>query len=136
MGNNQHPSSFESKSNYYSGNKIELLNCNSGAENCKEHLLVINKCYSEANTFHLEKDYLSSIESLRNAFLMSCELRHDSCIECAKLFRSIIANSLENINTELHKLTTGTIKNTRYLKSYKKSCMVLDDVKNELKKIS
>ena len=136
MENNQYPSSFENTSKYSVGNKIELLACNSGADNCKEHLLVINKCYSEATNFHLEKDYLNSIESLKNAFLMTCELRQDSCIECANLFRSIIANSLENINSELENLISGVMKNKKYLKSYKKACMVLDDVKSELKKIS
>ncbi len=129
MGNNQHPSNIRD-------NKIELLVCKSGAENCKEHLLIINQCYSDANTFHLEKDYLNSIESLRNAFLMTCDLRHDSCVECANLFRTTIADSLENINRELHILTKGMIKKKRYIKSYKKSCAVLDDVKREIKKIS
>ena len=117
-------------------NKIELLSCNSGANNCKNHLLVINQCYTAANSFHLEKDYYNSIESLKNAFLMTCELREDTCIHCANLFRSTIAKSLENINIELKKLTTGIMGNKRYLKSYKKSCAVLEDVKRELKQIS
>jgi hypothetical protein len=116
-------------------NKIELLSCNSGAENCKEHLLIINRCYVEANTFHQEKDYLNSIESLKNAFLMSCDLRHDSCSECANLFRATITKSLENINDELYRLTTGILKNKRYIKSYKESCAVLNDIKKELKQI-
>lgn len=115
--------------------KIELLACNAGTQNCKEHLLIINKCYVEANSFHIEKDYLNSIESLKNAYLMSCDLRHDSCLECANLFRSTIAKSLENINNELHRLTSGIMKNKRYIKSYKESCAVLNDIKKEIKQI-
>lgn len=133
-------SHFSSTNSYFEknseGNKIELLNCNSGANNCKNHLVVINECYTAANSFHLEKDYLNSIESLRNAFLMTCELREDTCVQCANLFRTTIAQSLENINIELKKLTTGIMGNKRYLKSYKKSCAVLDDIRRELKQIS
>jgi hypothetical protein len=131
-----HSSLNDPSNNGSNSNKIELLNCSSGAENCKKHLLVINECYTAANSFHLEKDYYNSIESLRNAFLMTCDLREDSCLQCANLFRTTIANSLENINLELHKLTTGFIPNKRYLKSYKKSCAVLDDIRREIKQIS
>lgn len=130
--------SIQKKSRSYNSkeDKIELLSCNSGTESCKEHILIINKCYVDAKSYHLEKDYLNTIESLKNAFLMSCDLRHDSCLECANLFRSIIAKSLESINEELLNLTTGIIKNKRYIKSYKESCSVLNDVKKELKQIS
>lgn len=114
-----------------SPNKFELLSCNSGTLHCKEHLLTINNCYSEANNYHLEKDYLNSIESLRNAFLSTTGLQEVSCAKCTNFFRSTITQSLENINGELHKLTTGLFRNKRYMLSYKKSCAVLNDLKRE-----
>ncbi len=113
-------------------NKIELLTCNSSSQNCKEHLLIINKCYVEAYGYQLEKDYINSIESLKCAFYRTCDLQEASCINCAHLFRSTITKSLENINEELLKLTSGLIGNKRYFSSYEKSCSVLNDIKNEL----
>jgi len=121
-----------SKHNYVKQDKIELLVCNSGSQNCKEHLLTINKCYIEANNYHLEKDYLNYIESLKNAFFMTSGLQEASCLKCADFFRSTITKSLENINEELQKLTTGLISNNRYVLSYNKSCTVLNDFKKAI----
>jgi len=109
--------------------KIELLVCQAGGQNCKEHLSIINDCYLDANNYHFEKDYLNSIESLKNAFFKTSELNQETCVKCANLFRSTIRQSLENIHGELHHLTTGLIKNRRYLNCYKKSCAVLNDLK-------
>jgi hypothetical protein len=109
--------------------KIELLVCRAGGKNCKEHLSVINDCYVEAGNYHLEKDYLNSIESLKCAFLKTTELNQDSCVNCAKLFRSTITRSLENINTELKTLTTGFFRKKRYRESYITSGKVLHEIK-------
>lgn len=108
--------------------KIELLVCNSGSQNCKEHLSVINKCYADAHIFQLEKDYLNSIESLKSAFYKTTNLQEASCLKCADFFRSTIAKSIENINDELQNLTSGLISNKRYLLSYEKSRTVLNDI--------
>ena len=116
-----------------SQNKIELLSCNSGAKQCKEHLKIINKCYSEANNYHFEKDYLNSIESLRSAFLNTTSLNEVSCVKCANLFRSTITQSIENINGELQKLTTGLFRKKRYQMSYRVSCEVLDEIRKEIR---
>jgi hypothetical protein len=118
--------------NFTKGNKIELLVCKTGSQNCREHLSIINKCYIEATEYHLEKDYLNSIESLKSAFFNTTGLKEDSCIKCADLFRSTITKSIENINDELHKMTTGLIANNAYLKSYYASCDVLNDLKKEV----
>jgi hypothetical protein len=112
--------------------KIELLVCNSGSQNCKEHLLIINKCYVDATSYHLEKDYLSSIESLKCAFFCTSDLQETSCVQCANLFRSTITKTLENIKGELQELTSGLIGNRRYLKSYIESCAVLNDLQKGL----
>ena len=109
--------------------KIELMVCQAGGHNCKKHLIAINEYYLVANNYHYEKDYLNTIESLKCAFFKTKELNEESCLNCANLFRSTIRQSLENIHGELHNLTTGLIKNKRYLTCYKKSCTVLDDLK-------
>jgi hypothetical protein len=112
-------------------NKIELLVCQSGGYKCKEHLSVINECYLEANNYHFEKDYLNSIKSLKRAFFSTTQLNEESCVKCAALFRSTIAQSIENINGELHNMTTGLFRKKRLLPSYKASCEVLDEIKKE-----
>lgn len=109
--------------------KIELLTCRAGGHNCKEHLSVINKCYSEANNYHFERDYLNSIESLKSAFFKTTELNQESCVRCAGLFRLTITQSLENINNELQNLTTGLFGKKRYKTSYIASCNVLNEIK-------
>lgn len=109
--------------------KIELLVCQAGGHNCKEHLSAINDCYLEANNFHFDKDYLNSIESLKCAFFKTSDLNQDSCVNCAKLFRSTITQSLENINSELQNLTTGLFRKKRYHKSYIASREVLNEIK-------
>lgn len=109
--------------------KIELLVCQAGGHNCKEHLKVINQRYSEATFYHSEKDYLSSIESLKSAFFKTIELNQESCVKCAGLFRSTITQSLQNINKELQNLTTGLFSKKRYQKSYIASRDVLNEIK-------
>ncbi len=110
--------------------KIELLVCQAGGHNCKEHLSAINECFMEANNYHFDKDYLNSIESLKSAFCKTADLNQDSCLNCAKLFRSTITQSLENINNELHTLTNGLFSK----KSYQKCYVVSREVLNEIKK--
>ena len=112
--------------------KIELLVCNSGSQKCKEHLLIINKCYIDANDFHLQKDYMNSIESLKNAFFNTSDLKETTCLKCADLFRSAITESLENLNYELQKLTTGLIRNNRYQFCYQQSSALLNDLKKSV----
>ena len=109
--------------------KIELLVCLAGGHNCKEHLSLINECYLEANNYHFDKDYLNSIESLKSAFFKTADLNQDSCMNCAKLFRSTITRSLENINGELKSLTSGLLRKNRYNRSYLASCNVLNEIK-------
>lgn len=110
--------------------KIELLVCQAGGNTCKEHLKIINERYSEANFFHLEKDYLNSIESLKDAFFITDKLNKDTCLGCAALFRSTIAQSLKNINSELHNLSSGFFRNKKYYNCYVESCNVLNEIKN------
>jgi len=109
--------------------KIELLVCQAGGHNCQEHLSVINECYLEANYYHFDKDYLNSIESLKSAFFKTTDLNQESCVNCAKLFRTTITRSLENINGELKNLTSGFLNKKRYHRSYQASCDVLNEIK-------
>lgn len=110
-------------------NKFEVLTCNVLGGSCKEHLVVINEYYLEANKYHLEKDYLNTIESLKNAFFRTNQLNENSCVKCANLFRSTITESIENIHGELQNLTTGLFRKKRYQRSFLASREVLSEIK-------
>lgn len=124
-------SNKSSECTYLSGDKIELIMCNTGPQNCKEHLQKINKCYVEAHDYRLENDYSSSIESLKCAFYKTCDLQEDTCKKCVEFFRSTITKSVENINVELQDLTTGIFINRNYVLSFNKSSDFLQDIKKE-----
>ena len=112
--------------------KFELMVCHAGGYNCREHLSVINECYVEAKNYHFDKDYLNSIESLKYAFFKTADLNQESCLNCAKLFRTTITRSLENINVELKILTSGFLSKKRYHRSYQASCEVLNEIKQSV----
>lgn len=117
--------------NNENNNKIELLNCQLSTQKCKKHLSLINKSYINANNYHLEKDYLNSINSLKSAYNKACELKDSSCSKCSEFFRLTITSSLENINKELSGLTTGVFRKKRYQHSYIESCNALNELKNK-----
>jgi len=113
-------------------NKIELLNCQSGGRNCKSHLSLINQKYSYAHESLIEKDYKNSINALKDAFYIATEIHESSCLSCAAFFRTTLTESLEKINKELHKMTSGVFKKKRYEPIYIESCNVLEEFKNNI----
>lgn len=108
-------------------NKIELLGCRRGGNNCIEHRAQINKNFQDSHAYYREKDYQRSIESLKNAFQKTTELEELSCLKCAEFFRSTITESLENIHDDLHKISTGLFKKKRFQSSYVLAKDVLKD---------
>ena len=109
--------------------KIELLNCHLESQKCNPHLTKINKSYVLAHSYHLEKDYFNTIRSLKSAFQIATELSDTTCVHCASFFRATLKESLENINGELKKMSTGLFAKKRYRSSYIESCNVLNDFK-------
>ncbi len=121
---------------YNNPNKIELLSCRSGGKNCQNHLSLINQKYSKAYNFQLEKDYINSIKALKDAFYITSEIHESSCTKCAALFRLTLTESLENINNELHKLTSGIFGKKKYEFSYIESCNVLREFQKNVQHAS
>jgi len=111
-------------------NKIELVSCPRKVMKCKEYLSIINKSYIESEQFRREKDFQRSIETLKSAFYITLDLKEPSCSKCAKIFRSTITESLENIHFELEKMSTGIFRNKRYQASYLKADIVLKEFEN------
>lgn len=94
--------------------KIEILHGKLENKRCIEHLFIVNNSYHESEKFHRDKDFRNSIETLKNAFNKTLELKEPSCIKFAELLRSTIINSLENIHWELGKMSSGIFRTKRY----------------------
>ena len=109
--------------------KIKLVSCPVGGMQCKEQLSEINNSFVESYSYHRDKDYYRSIESLKSAFNKTSELKPSTCANCAKLFRSTITNSMEKIHDELKGMSTGMFKTNRYQSSYVFAGSVLDNFK-------
>ena len=115
-----------------SQDKIELVSCNGGDEaKCKEHLFVINKSFHNCDSYRKAKLFQLSIEELRNAYFKTFELSDKSCLNCSKLFRSTIVESLHNLKDELHEMTSGFFGNKHYELGYKLAEKVLNEIEKE-----
>lgn len=95
-------------------NKIELLGCPFGGNNCKNQLAVINNNYRESAKYQQEKSYQKAIELLKSAYYKTHELQQSNCVKCVALFRTTITNSLEDMHKELERMSTGIFRNKRY----------------------
>lgn len=107
--------------------KIELVSCPNKDMICKEHLSVVNKCYILSEQYLKDKNFQLSIEELKSAFYKTTELNELPCSKCAALFRTTITDSLEEIHTELEKMTSGIFGSKRYQSSLLMSESVLKE---------
>lgn len=112
--------------------KIELVNCSMGGINCADLRVVINKKIIASRNFLLNKDYKRSIEALKEAYYSTSDLQAATCINCARLYRSMIIETLENIHDDLKRMTTGWLFPKRYQTSYELASLVLEELKKEL----
>ena len=110
--------------------KIELVSCPNKDVICKEHLAVVNNCYVISDQHRKDKNFNLSIEELKSAFYKTTELNELPCSKCAALFRSAITESLEEINTELKKMSSGFFGSKRYQSSLLLSESVLKEFEN------
>lgn len=109
--------------------KIEVVDCPRDGRNCMEHRSVINQSYLESNHHLDSKDYHRAIEALKGAFYKTTELKEPTCQNCVKLFQQTITQSLEEIQANLHKMTTGIFKAKRFQSSYELATSVLEEIK-------
>jgi hypothetical protein len=112
-----------------SQDKFEIVKCPKKEIVCQQQLSVINKIYVDTEFYRSEKDYKSSIETLRNAFYITTELTETACTKCAEAFRTEVIKSIENIYSELRKITSGYFGN----KNYRQSLTLAENVLTELK---
>ena len=109
--------------------KFELVKCPKKEMKCKEQLSIINQIYVDSEFFRREKDYKDSIETLKNAFYITTELTESPCTKCAAIFRATIVDSIENLQLELKKTTSGLFANKKYFSSL----ILAENVLTELK---
>jgi hypothetical protein len=112
--------------------KIELISCPGGGNICSQHLISINKSFVDSNKHQQDKNYLRAIQLLKEAFHTTEDLQQEACKRCALMFRSTITRSIEEIHTDLHKMSTGIFRNRRYKSVYIEAGNVLKELKEEI----
>ncbi len=124
---------FRNDSEYFQDgvDTIELVRCPMGGINCSEHRMLINKNISASRRYLLNKEYSRSIEALKEAYDKTSELQLPSCTNCARLFRCMVTESLENIHDDLKKMANGFFFRNRYKSSYELSRVVLEEVREK-----
>lgn len=110
---------------------IELESCPLEGKNCKEHRAFINRNLRVSLNHLLNKEYAQSIEELKRAYYKTTELNQPTCIQCAELFRSTITRSMEHIQEDLQKMSTGFFKVKRFNPSLEQATKVLKEIKKE-----
>lgn len=111
--------------------KIVLVSCPFDGNDCKEHRMVINRDFYASQNYLVNKEYSRSILALKNAFHKTNELEKSTCVNCAKMFRTSITQSLENIHDDLQYMTSGFFGNRRFHPSLILAVNVLKEMKNE-----
>lgn len=111
--------------------KIELVSCLHGGNGCSEQLTIINERFVESDRYIRNKDYIRSINALKNAFEITSELPESSCANCAQFFRETITKSLENIHDDLAKLSNGFFRPKRYQSCYRLAGNTLEELKRK-----
>lgn len=110
---------------------IETVNCPLKEMMCEVHHSAINKSFLEFEKYRKEKDFKSSIETLQSAFHRTIELMDHPCTNCAQQLRSSIFESLENIHSELEKMTKGFFGKKLFKSSYLRADNVLKEFKTK-----
>ena len=121
-------------SKYFNDEKlfIELESCPLEGKHCIEHRAFINRNMRVSLSHLLNKEYAQSIEELKSAYYKTTELNEPACLQCAQFFRSTIMRSMEHIQVDLHKMSTGLFK----VKRFKPNLEEVNNVLKELKKES
>ena len=123
----------EDENEYFNAKQefIELVSCPREGKTCSDHRTVINQNIRASHKYLLDKAYPESIDELKIAFHKTTELKQTSCVECAKLFRSTITRSMEQIRGDLEKMSSGILNGKRYQASFELATQVLEEFKKD-----
>ena len=112
--------------------KIEIINCPTDHQQCVAQLPFINQCFYESQQAFLSKDYERAIEQLKLAFDSTFEASQPCCSHCQHLFRSTIIDSLETIETDLKKMTSGWLKASQHKGNFQLATKTLEECKGRM----
>jgi hypothetical protein len=112
-----------------SGEAIHLESCPENGDNCQAHRAVINECLKNSFNFFLQSHYEQAINELQTAFNQTLDMEQETCAKCAELFRLRITSSLEQIQGELQKMTTGFFKSNRHKPTLEYATRVINELK-------
>ncbi len=107
---------------------IELVSCQSNGDNCSELRPEINRLLRSARKSRMNKEYRKAIDEIAEAYYLTDHNTKDSCQGCIGLFRETMINSLNLINTELKKMSSGFFRDKRYREVYLFSSQKLDEL--------
>ncbi len=113
-----------------SQDKIQLVGCKKDHQVCLNYLPEINRLMKESDVLYRDRDYIRSLEALDKAYNKTFELKNTDCSKCARLFRSTIVGSLEDMNHELQGMSKGLFRTARYQSSSIKAEQLLAKYKN------
>lgn len=112
--------------------KIEVEDCETAGSECLSNLSLINRNFRDSQRFFLEKDYTRSIEELQIAFNHTRDIESTQCSPCTHVVRATITQSLEYIQEDLQKMTSGLFRAGRYDECYQRVSNVLDDFRKAI----
>jgi hypothetical protein len=110
--------------------KIELVGCKRDHHVCLNYLPEINRLMKESDVHYRDREYNKALEALEKAYDNTLKLSHTECFKCARLFRSTIVSSLEEMNHELQGMSKGLFRTARYQSSSIKAAQLIIKYKN------
>ncbi|KOH45429.1 hypothetical protein [Sunxiuqinia dokdonensis] len=111
---------------------IHLESCPQHGDNCKAHRAVINECLKNSFEFFMQSHYDQAVNELKKAFNETLTMEQETCAKCAELFRLRITTSLEQIQQELQKMTSGFFKSNRHKPSLEYATTVINELKGKV----
>ena len=115
--------------------KFELINCPLGGFHCKDNILPeINRLYRESDIYRINREYEKSIEMLNEAYRITMELKHSSCLKCVGFFQNNITETMEIIQNELNQMSKGIFSTRRYQSIYTKLGEILNYINSNQEK--
>lgn len=107
--------------------KFEMVNCSLQGVYCKSQILPeINRLYDEAEAFRINKEYQRAIELLQMANQKTLELTESPCMQCVLFFQYSIKETLEIMQEDLHAMSKGLFRTTRYQVVYTRLGKIID----------
>lgn len=111
------------------GDIIQLVSCPVNGNVCSQNLAEINSLLSTAQQSRFSKEYGLTIVKMKEALAIADGIESERCMNCAKLFRNTILNSMDSVKDELGQMSKG-IFHSSYRNSYQELKVMLDELRD------